>query len=393
MPTAQFDRKSWNPLPDAQPLVPWCRLWPFLRAALSQDHERSTLDQQALVARLARGELPRRLPRLQASGWSPHAELFLDMDSRLYPFWADIQTLLERLSRLRGNAGLSVLRWHDEPGGAVCRRGPSGRWSHPMPYHAPPAGTPILLLSDLGRYGTPGLHSAWQAQGLRWRRQGLCPWALLPVPRRWWLAEWHGLFRPVALSDKARFPVHGRNPMHWPDSSHEDWRGDAGAHALLGALAGAVHITPDLLRFLRLECPELNADVGSEAAAWLSPLLEIKTWVLMPGSENAQADLREIHAALPRVVRERARDLILMQQMSTGQRASLHAQEWMRLAALEGKQSSAAEEFMRASLARLLSSHSASMSSRMNAWTSVYGKRLPEESWEQNPAAEAMWLA
>jgi hypothetical protein len=134
------------------PLMPWPRLWPFLRAALGEQTERHRIDLRRVVAVVARGRPLRRLPRLKGLHWAPQGQLLLDLHPRLYPFWDDFNALKTALPRLRGAAGLDILRMDQGPAGPVQRWEGKG-WGAHHPYVPPPPGTPVLIASDLGCLG------------------------------------------------------------------------------------------------------------------------------------------------------------------------------------------------------------------------------------------------
>ncbi len=177
-----------RPLPQL-PLMPWSRLWPFLKAALSVRLEAAQLDVPPLVERLARGEMPQRLPRRTHQSWAGTCQVLIDFADPLTPFWDDFHWLLQRLIPLRGEQGLTVLAFPEgNPAGRCLEWSPAQEeWREREAYTLPVAGTPVLVLSDLGCNDATGARRRpWQWLGQRLRRVGCQPVALMPCPPRCW---------------------------------------------------------------------------------------------------------------------------------------------------------------------------------------------------------------
>lgn len=177
-----------SPLPQL-PLMPWSRLWPFLKAALSVRLEAAQLDVPPLVERLARGEMPQRLPRRTHQSWAGTCQVLIDFADPLTPFWDDFHWLLQRLIPLRGEQGLTVLAFPEgNPAGRCLEWSPAQEeWREREAYTLPVAGTPVLVLSDLGCNDATGARRRpWQWLGQRLRRVGCQPVALMPCPPRCW---------------------------------------------------------------------------------------------------------------------------------------------------------------------------------------------------------------
>lgn len=200
-----------GPLPTPPPLMPWSRLWPFLRAALGARVERHRLDQPRTVAALSRLRPLRRLPRLRACHWAGQGQLVLDLSPRLYPFWNDFAALRDLLLHLRGAGGLTVLRLDQGPDGPV-RRWDGRGWGPPGRYTPPPPGAPLVIAGDLGCLDPDSALAAWKRFGRARASEGCRPVALTPCPPRWWqpaLARW---FFPVVLDRGAAPPPAPRGP-------------------------------------------------------------------------------------------------------------------------------------------------------------------------------------
>lgn len=275
------------PPPPAPPLMPWSRLWPFLKAALGAQQFTSALDIPPIVERLARRQPLTDVPHKQRPGWAPACQVLVDFAMSLFPFWSDFETLCRRLRPLRSTQGLAVLGLPDgEPEGRCWSQTPQG-WSETDRYRTPPAGTPVLVLSDLGCLDTSETRRRqWRSLGQRLRRAGCRPIALMPCPARWWDTALTCLFVPVCWDRTVRPPQRLITPQIAPGTSARTASGyDAGAELLLTLLAPAIRVEPALLRAVRSLLAAHEADVGSEAAAWNHPQVQANALAFAYGRE------------------------------------------------------------------------------------------------------------
>ncbi|WP_295393649.1 formylglycine-generating enzyme family protein [uncultured Thiodictyon sp.] len=384
-----------EPLAAPPSLVPWPRLWPFLRAALGEHAERRRLDLPRAVAAVARARPLRRLPRLKGLRWAPRGQLILDLHQRLYPFWGDFNALKDALPRLRGTAGLDILRMDEGPAGPVQPW--DGRaWGPPRPYDPPPADTPILIAGDLGCLDTPGQRAAWVAFGRRLAAGGLAPVALTPCPARWWNPALAGLFYPVVLDRTAAMPPRPSGPRPWPSEPIDPLaaiRHDPGALHLLTLLSACIAISPALLRHLRHRLPVGLADVGSEAAAWLHPAFVPGDFALLPGDPVQIERLRESFGSTgDEGQRELAWALIRAQQ-ETGASQAERIEERVLFAAMQGRTDPAAEAFLDRVAQALVQGRDAEERTRfLGAWVHRRAARMHPGAWTHSPRSEALWL-
>lgn len=167
---------------------------------LSLRQESAQLDVPPLVERLARGEMPPRLPRRMQQGWAGTCQVLIDFAEALAPFWDDFHGLRQRLEPLRGVQGLTVLAFPDgDPEGRCLAWSPAQyEWQEREGYTLQAAGTPVLVLSDLGCHDVTGARRRpWRRLGQRLRRAGCPPVALMPCPPCYWDGEVTQLFAPV----------------------------------------------------------------------------------------------------------------------------------------------------------------------------------------------------
>ncbi len=268
---------AWSP-PEPPPLAPWRRLWPFLRAALGTLRYSHQVDVERLVNRLASGRLVTAIPMRAKLGWAPRAQLIVDLSLSLYPFWEDIHRLVGQLHKLRGKAGLEVILFEAGPSHRYLPW-EEGRRDHYRTYRLPEAGTPVLVLSDLGLLDRRS--GPWLAFGQRLQRAGVRPVGLLPLAERHWSQALCRYFTPFVWDHDQRYPAH----RHALRRRRSPASGDpfAGCDHLLTLLADAVRIEPGLVRTVRARLlTTAQADVGSEAMLWRHPQLLHKGSCLAP---------------------------------------------------------------------------------------------------------------
>jgi len=371
--------------PESEPLIPWPRFWPFLRSVLGLSGERREPDLDRLVEMVSRGRMPRRLPCRRVHRWAPSCQLILDLSPRLLPFQQDYWRLLPALARLRGHLGLEVL---------VTRDGPEGEVGHPgdpsfTSYVSPEAGTPVLILSDLGCMGEPGERAAWRRFGRRLRREGLTPVALMPCPPRFWDPRLAGLFFPVAWDRSYRLPKGVGGPRPWP-GERTDPASDPGASRLLDLLAPAVRLEPALLRALRHALPSGGLDVGAEAAAWVHP------HVIPSPHALSWADQKVVEQHRIAYCRQREQDRglagELIRRYHTHLTQSVRDEEAANLAQLDQGRSDPQVAERLARTLRTLEQADGSLRDGIAAWAARMGGRQHEGAWGLDPRRAAIWV-
>jgi formylglycine-generating enzyme required for sulfatase activity len=237
------------PLPPSPPLAPWPTLGSRLRAALHASRPSREPDIAALTRTWARGECLRRMPRRERRTWAAQAALWIDRSSRLTPFWDDQEMVYRELVRLCGAAAIkpTVLD--------AYRQAALAAWCGDLIGPAPtdPA-VPVLVLGDLGFYGTASDRVRWLRTARRLRRDGVRIAALVPCP----IGRWD---RELARA---------WNAIPWERASTAGDRGtpEARAEALLRLVAPTALAQPGLLRALRWLLPAAAADASTEVDVW-----------------------------------------------------------------------------------------------------------------------------
>lgn len=166
-----------------------------LAACLSHDGE---LHLERLLDDLARGQLPKHLPRHHSWGTQRGLQLLVDDGPGMAPFRADVEQLWSRLCALFPGERLSRLTFEGCPTRG-CRK-PRQRGSRP--WQAPDSGSAVLVLSDLGLAETgstvaPGRLQEWLTFCGQAEAAGVQLRSLLPYPSHRWPPALVGRLHPV----------------------------------------------------------------------------------------------------------------------------------------------------------------------------------------------------
>lgn len=241
--------------PKTPPLAAWSRLWPVLRDALQTAVVGCEPDVPALVRAWGRGEVVRRVPRIPRRGWAPRASVWVDRSARLVPFWSDQSDVCRLLRRACGRTGLDVrLLDRSSQARAMARGGDLLAGLRPDPM------IPVLVLGDLGTYGSPIERAAWLRTARRLRRAGARVAALVPSPEARWEPAVAKAWSAVSWERgrQGRVAVSRQEPRFWEER----------AERLLALVSPALLVQPGLLRALRRLLPSWEADAATEADVW-----------------------------------------------------------------------------------------------------------------------------
>ncbi|MFF7246173.1 hypothetical protein ACFZBU_19945 [Embleya sp. NPDC008237] len=186
---------------DGAPKPPWSARWApgVMFAVASTDVFGRVLDERALTRAMAACSPVRGLPFRIRPSTRLGMQLVLDGGESMLPFRADQQWLRELADAVVGRGRVEVLRFRGTPGRGVRV---VGRRRGRVAYRPPAAGTPVVVVSDLGLRRLPFSGSSAAGVG-EWRdwldavRRAGCPVVCL-TPYEAWAHPWT-LRRRVAL--------------------------------------------------------------------------------------------------------------------------------------------------------------------------------------------------
>ncbi len=283
-------------------LMPYPRLIPALRRQLSTNRL-GKLDLNRLVQNMAEQEMPRYLPRRRLQNWHPELVVILDFCWRLWPYREDMHRLATRLLQYCGRSGVSL---------RIINHGPLGTWSdwlaHQNPYFVeqpldrhwqmPVAGTPVLIVSDLGLLegGQSAQSRVWQAFISTLIKAQAKPVALLPLGAEQLDGAISQLLTMLRWSPDARAR---------PESAHGSGKPmPAGLDDLLAMAAVARRVDPPLLRAMRKINPRASLNAGLEGALWrhndveAGAVASLKPATLAKHLGHFMASLQDYHLTL-----------------------------------------------------------------------------------------------
>ena len=167
----------------------------IVTAAISTQSPDGPIDVARLVEDIANGLAVRRLPRVPLHTTRKGLQVLIDIADGMRPFADDVDRV-ERLLRLTaGDDGVDLLRFEHEPLERIGR-GTRGTWKR---YAPPPAGTPVLVVSD---FGLAAAHAAtaqraWRTVAAMLKPQGSPLLALTPFPSSRWPAWLTQIVSPI----------------------------------------------------------------------------------------------------------------------------------------------------------------------------------------------------
>ncbi|MBK8253134.1 MAG: formylglycine-generating enzyme family protein [Polyangiaceae bacterium] len=296
-PVAQEEPLPFKPASFAYksgpPLRPWSRLWPQLRQTLGATLPGREVNLPALLEQVCRGAVVRSFPKVKRDVWAPRVAIWVDDSKRLFPVWNDQIDVCTRVSDACGYDAVHVTVVRAARG-QICEL-TAGHPSHAVQVEEQ---VPLLVLSDLGMFGTASDRAAWLETGRTLQHLGVQVLALVPVPHRSWdvdLAKvWNAVrWEPGGTSTPSAHPV----------------------VSLLRLIAPAALVEPGLLRALRKLLPTHQVDVGAEIELAQHPDVAAAdgSGVVLRSEASirwrrAFADANE--EALPQEVKQKVSDLI-----------------------------------------------------------------------------------
>ena len=330
------DMHPWDasyPLPQAQPIVPWTRLWPRLRQAVAVVRA-AAVDVPQLVRQISHGRVMHRLPRKQRLNWPDPLPVVADFSDRLTPYWQDWHGLQRQLrSRLRSKVQCYRLRGAPQQPLQRLRTDRPDVGTVSWPQLRP--GSTLLIVSDLGMTDPahPYPRQCWQAKLNELQRHGVRAIVLSPASLRHLQPQLTNRAAYLRLSpDSCLRPLRrasARNvvPLEGPPGLSQP------AAMLLTLMSAATRVEPTLLRALRSLLPEGRNDAGIEGEVWCRSELDtaatgcsLAPWAaahwqerfrqLPPQLQQRALDcLRGWHAQLPQAIHHE--ETLLWQHLAT----------------------------------------------------------------------------
>ncbi len=245
--------RSWLAPGKPPPLAPWSKLWPVIRGLIQRRCEARSPDVPALVRLIGRGIVPHRIPRLVRATWPASVAVWRDLSPRLAPIWADQQDVLKRLKKVCGPAAVKERRL-DSPTHTACLQ----RRGHLAEGKRLDGQTSVLVLGDLGCYGSATEQQTWLATARCLEKQGAPLAALVPCPKARWAPQ-------VAKAWNAAPWEQGRSSR---GATSDEGTPEQRAEGLLTLLSATFLAQPGLVRAVRRLLPSSEADIGTEMDLW-----------------------------------------------------------------------------------------------------------------------------
>ncbi|WP_415717739.1 formylglycine-generating enzyme family protein [Maridesulfovibrio sp.] len=246
--------------PPKVPLIPWRRLWPVLKGILQGDIHSSQPDEREVLQILSRGEALTHIPLKKRKTWASFSKIIMDGSRRMSPFRDDFHWIIAGVRKLTGPSRLEFCCLSEGPLNHAFYP-ESGKFKH---VDVDQSGAPLLILSDLGAFGTADERFQWAAFGRTLCDSGIQPVVLTPAPKDMWDDEHSNLFRQICLDDFASLSAKISEDKTGP--AHGDVGGQDYVEDLLTLLSPAVYIDTGLVRSMRGLFP--NATAGIEAIVW-----------------------------------------------------------------------------------------------------------------------------
>jgi hypothetical protein len=180
-------------LPPYTPLLAPRSTTATLQTVLGRLVPEGPVDVSLAVDRLARLEPLTRLPRRGRRSLRFGVQVLVDWGEGMEPFRRDQVELARRVAWVTGPEQTQILYFNGSP---FRGAGPGAVWTW-EPYRSPPAGTRVLILSDLGISGRGRSRTAdWSGLARLLAAQDCTAVALVPYPPGRWPAPHH---RPFPL--------------------------------------------------------------------------------------------------------------------------------------------------------------------------------------------------
>jgi formylglycine-generating enzyme required for sulfatase activity len=263
--TQDLQQSVWRNRPAEAPPYPllarWSNLVRRLRRDLTRHECQRSIDVEAALRRLSRGEQLANFPRKRQRRWGTDLQVVIDRSQRLTPYWHDQDVVVLALQKLYPKGGFVQAWISDGSPTPILIDCPGDR--RPA-YRLPPPGSAVLVLGDLGCLDRSGSSlQYWLTLGEQLSRNGNRATALLPcdacrwitdLSKDWLLLPWEQI---ACVVDKEM-------------SSNQALANVAPIRRLLRLISPAIRIEPGFLRAVRqLLGPRFGAAL--EADVWQDP--------------------------------------------------------------------------------------------------------------------------
>jgi len=366
------------------PLETTSRIWPFIKAALGALTATADPDMEKAVPLAASLSPMDRLPMVTRLTWHARSCVVFDFHDRLMPFWRDIRQMLELILGMRGCAGLGVRIL--EKGSQQGFRKFGDTDFRFYPFRPPAAGTPVLILSDLGCFSASRDRlTAWIRFGRACRAKGITPVVLTSCPSYSWDNRLGSFFTMVWWDRGQKLPrPDSRNRMTSVRRAAAIKNAKEKVETLLALLSCAIRVEPGLLRAVRFALPSGTADSGIEAMAWNHPHMKSSP-VAGSFDKKAVADYRERFAQFAADKQKwplAEKTIILRNAWHKMLAKAIRCEEEMVAASLcEREPASWASEFLETFFRTVCGAQG---TEDMAAWFNRLSDRLTETTWSAN---------
>jgi len=188
-------RRWQTPVPLAHShLMPWARLWPFLRKQVSSPNAAGPIDIKRCVERIARQKPLLKLPRRRVMKWPPAIHCLVDHSTEMRSFYPDMRQVVTKITEMCGRHRVKRMLL---PNG-ITHQGFFDSDEFLTVYRQPTRAVALLALSDLGFYrGDASVITAWHELGRAARLRNCRTIALIPCHPATWdcqtLTTWRGM--------------------------------------------------------------------------------------------------------------------------------------------------------------------------------------------------------
>jgi hypothetical protein len=271
--------------PHLMPLFPDRLIRGIISDSLSSEAETNLVDAQGVIEILAKGQPLERIPYLKHPAICRTIQVLVDVSDSMLFFNRDQEHLIEKIQKLIPKSSLEILRFENCPSRGIFDDADIEKHD----YSLPPAGSLVLILSDLG-IGQPHI-AANRAGAKEWlnfirriRSGGSDALAYVPYKPKRWPKSLSKSLSMIQWDSPQSSGTYSAKPLLNLSAGIETIRElkfvTPHALELATAVSMAARIEPELIRYVRLLLlPHIGA--GSEADLWFSPLVRSRSYLAM----------------------------------------------------------------------------------------------------------------